>query len=99
MAGTTSPAITHVALTVKDLSVSVPWYEALIGAAPVLDEDTGPFRHVVWALGDTLLGLHEFPDFSGHGVKGTTGVNRRPTNARPCSARDGEDLGAVFLLF
>jgi glyoxylase I family protein len=56
------PAITHVALTVKDLSVSVPWYEALIGAAPVLDEDTGPFRHVVWALGDTLFGLHEFPE-------------------------------------
>jgi glyoxylase I family protein len=58
------PAITHVALTVKDLSVSVPWYEALIGAAPVLDEDTGPFRHVVWALGDTLFGLHEFPEKS-----------------------------------
>ena len=58
------PAITHVALTVKDLSVSVPWYEALIGAPAVLDEDTGPFRHVVWAIGGTLLGLHEFPEKS-----------------------------------
>jgi catechol-2,3-dioxygenase len=58
------PAITHVALTVKDLNVSVPWYEALIGAPAVLDEDTGPFRHVVWAIGGTLLGLHEFPEKS-----------------------------------
>jgi catechol 2,3-dioxygenase-like lactoylglutathione lyase family enzyme len=32
------PPITHVALTVRDLSVSVPWYEALLGAKPVLDE-------------------------------------------------------------
>ena len=56
------PALGHVALTVSDLSVSVPWYTRLIGADPVLDEDTGPFRHVVWALGGTLLGLHEFPD-------------------------------------
>jgi catechol-2,3-dioxygenase len=55
------PAITHVALTVRDLSVSVPWYTALLGAEPVLDEDTGPFRHVVWAIDGTLLGLHQFP--------------------------------------
>ncbi len=56
------PAVGHVAVTVSDLSVSVPWYTRLIGADPVLDEDTGPFRHVVWAIGGTLLGLHEFPD-------------------------------------
>jgi catechol-2,3-dioxygenase len=56
------PAITHVALTVSDLSRSVPWYERLFGARPVLDEDTGPFRHVVWAVGGTLVGLHQFPD-------------------------------------
>ena len=56
------PTITHVALTVSDLSASVPWYERLIGAAPVLDEDTGPFHHVVFAIGSTLLGLHAFPD-------------------------------------
>ncbi|HUR72996.1 MAG TPA: VOC family protein [Sporichthya sp.] len=55
------PAIAHVALTVRDLSVSVPWYTALLGADPVLDEDTGPFRHVVWAIDGTLLGLHQFP--------------------------------------
>ena len=56
------PSITHVAVTVSDLDVSVPWYDALIGARAVLDEDTGPFRHVVYSIGDTLLGLHEFPD-------------------------------------
>jgi catechol-2,3-dioxygenase len=56
------PSITHVAVTVSDLDVSVPWYDALIGARAVLDEDTGPFRHVVYSIGDTLFGLHEFPD-------------------------------------
>lgn len=56
------PPIAHVALTVRDLSVSVPWYTDLIDAGPVLDEDTGPFRHVVWMINGTLLGLHEFPD-------------------------------------
>ena len=54
--------ITHVAITVRDIDVSAPWYTALIGAAPVLDEDTGPFRHAVFAVGGTLLGLHEFPE-------------------------------------
>jgi catechol-2,3-dioxygenase len=58
----TITAIGHVALTVRDLAVSVPWYTALLGEEPVLDEDTGPFRHVVYALGDTLLGLHQFPE-------------------------------------
>jgi catechol-2,3-dioxygenase len=57
------PTITHVALTVSDLNRSVPWYERLFDAKPVLDEDTGPFRHVVWLVGgQTLVGLHQFPD-------------------------------------
>ena len=56
------PTITHVALTVTSLERSVSWYERLFDAKPVLDEDTGPFRHVVWAIGSTLVGLHEFPD-------------------------------------
>ncbi len=67
-------AITHVALTVRSLDVSVPWYRALVGAEPVLDEDTGPFRHVVFALGDTLLGLHEFPE----GIEDQAHSPRRP---------------------
>jgi len=58
----TMGGLTHVALSVADLSVSVPWYQAVLGAAPVLDEDTGPFRHVVFALGATLFGLHAFPE-------------------------------------
>jgi len=57
----TFPPITHVALTVRDLSVSVPWYERLLDAKPVLDEDTDPnFHHTVYLLGNgTLLGLHQ----------------------------------------
>lgn len=56
------PGVTHVVITVSDLSQSVPWYQRLIGADPVLDEDTGPFRHVVWSVGGQLLSLHGFHD-------------------------------------
>jgi glyoxylase I family protein len=57
------PAVTHVALTVTDLPASVAWYRRLLGSEPVLDEDTGPFHHVVFAIGGgMLLGLHGFPD-------------------------------------
>ncbi|OBG12219.1 glyoxalase [Mycolicibacterium celeriflavum] len=55
------PALNHVALTVRDLAVSAPWYGALIGMEPVLDEhtDTG-YRHVVWQFDNgTLFGIHE----------------------------------------
>ena len=55
------PELTHVALTVRDLAVSVPWYEALLDAEPVLDEDTDPdMHHTVYLLGNgTLIGLHQ----------------------------------------
>jgi catechol 2,3-dioxygenase-like lactoylglutathione lyase family enzyme len=66
------PSITHIALTVRDLNVSVPFYTRLFDADPVLDEETGAFRHVVWSLGDTLLGLHQFPN----------GDNAQPFNER-----------------
>ena len=36
----TIPGLNHVAVTVRDVAASGPWYEALIGAAPVLDEHT-----------------------------------------------------------
>jgi len=58
----TIPSITHVAVTVSDLAVSEAWYTKVLGAEPVLDEDTGPFRHIVYSVGNTLLGLHGFPD-------------------------------------
>jgi len=55
------PGVAHVAVTISDPSNSAAWYTRLIGAGPVLDEDTGTFRHIVYAIGDTLLGLHVFP--------------------------------------
>jgi len=57
----TFPGLTHVALTVSDLSVSVPWYGALFDASPVLDEDTDPnMHHTVYAFPNgTLVGLHQ----------------------------------------
>ena len=56
------PAITHVALTVTSLERSVPWYTALFGSDPILDEDTGPFQRVAWLTSGTLVGLTQFPD-------------------------------------
>jgi catechol 2,3-dioxygenase-like lactoylglutathione lyase family enzyme len=58
----TFPGIAHVAVTVSDLSKSVPWYRELIGSDPVLDEDTDLFHHTVFLIGGTLLGLHGFPE-------------------------------------
>ena len=63
MADSTSiPDIQHVAITVTDLEVSEAWYTKVLGVGPILDEDTGPFRHIVYLLGSTMLGLHGFPD-------------------------------------
>ena len=63
------PSLAHVAVTVTDLDRSRPWYTTLFGAEPVLDEDTGPFHHVVWLLGGTLFGIHQ---------------HTSPTSAEPC---------------
>jgi catechol 2,3-dioxygenase-like lactoylglutathione lyase family enzyme len=69
------PPITHVAITVRDLSVSVPWYETLLGAKPVLDEDTDPdFHHTVYLLGNgTLLGLHRHGTPAPEGTSASSG--------------------------
>ena len=55
------PPLAHVALTVRDLSVSVPFYEELFDADPVIDEDTDPdLHHTVYMIGNhTLIGLHQ----------------------------------------
>jgi glyoxylase I family protein len=58
----TMPAITHVAVTVTDLGASEAWYTKVFGVGPVLDEDTGAFRHIVYQVGNTLFGLHGFPE-------------------------------------
>jgi glyoxylase I family protein len=57
----TFPPLTHVALTVRDLAVSVPWYQALFDAEAVIDEDTDPdMHHTVFLVGNgTLIGLHQ----------------------------------------
>jgi glyoxylase I family protein len=91
-AGTpTLGTITHVALTVRDPEVSVPWYRALIGSDPVMDEDTGPFRHIVWALGDTLFALHVFPE----GIEDLAYSPRRPgMDHISFAAADRQELGA-----
>jgi catechol-2,3-dioxygenase len=49
-------------VTVTDLAASGAWYTNVLGVEPVLDEDTGPFRQIVYLVGSTLLGLHGFPD-------------------------------------
>jgi catechol-2,3-dioxygenase len=57
----TFPPLAHVALTVRDLSVSAPWYQRLLDGQPVLDEDTDPdFHHTVYLIGGGMLfGLHQ----------------------------------------
>jgi glyoxylase I family protein len=61
------PAAHHVALTVTNLDVSREWYQRLLGAEPVLDEEVPAlpghhqgFHHTIFALsGGPLLALHE----------------------------------------
>ena len=56
------PGITHAAVTVSDIDQSREFYGRLFGSDPVVDEDTGSFYHVVYALeGGTLFGLHSHP--------------------------------------
>ncbi len=54
------PKITHVALTVPDLAVSVAWYSRLFGGPPLFERDEGAFRSAVWLR--PLIGLHQFHD-------------------------------------
>src|ERR1700712_242523 len=61
---TAFPGITHVAVTVTDLTRSTHWYSRLFGAEPVLDEQeqTGGFHHTVFGLDSgQLFGLHTHP--------------------------------------
>ena len=54
----TMPALHHVAMSVKDLEVSEPFYVKLFGAEPAMTLSDGPFRRRVFALSDgQLFGL------------------------------------------
>ena len=68
------PGIGHIAVTVSDLKQSVPWYTALFGSEPVLDEYVvpGEFHHVVFAFeSGQLFGLHQ------HSVGAAGGFDER----------------------
>jgi catechol-2,3-dioxygenase len=56
-----SAALNHVAVTVRDIEISGPWYRNLLGTDPILDERTDAgFRHQVWMLdGGTVFGIHQ----------------------------------------
>ncbi len=52
--------IDHIALSVTDLAVSVPFYAALWGFEPAVSMSDGPFQRQVFVLpGGTNLGLTE----------------------------------------
>ncbi len=54
------PRVTHIAMTVKDLAVSAPWYERLFGLSPLFDEDAGAFHHKGYLLpGGIVFALHQ----------------------------------------
>jgi catechol 2,3-dioxygenase-like lactoylglutathione lyase family enzyme len=57
----TFPALNHVAITVRDMTISGPWYRTLFGGDPMLDEHTDAgFRHLVWLLDNgTIFGIHQ----------------------------------------
>ena len=54
------PGLNHVAVTVRSIEVSGPWYRQLLGD-PIFDEYTDArFRHLVWLLdGGTVFGIHQ----------------------------------------
>lgn len=54
------PALTHIALTVRDLDRSLAWYERLFGTPPVIDHKDPTFRWAVWL--QPSFGLHEHDD-------------------------------------
>jgi glyoxylase I family protein len=68
------PAVHHVAVTVTNLDASREWYQRLFDSKPALDENTGPWHHVVWALGPTLFGIHKHP---------STDVTEKASEFRP----------------
>lgn len=65
--------IDHIALTVKDLTASVAFYESVLGARPIATMADGAFSRSVLGLpGPTHLGLTQHDSGSGHGFDSTT---------------------------
>jgi glyoxylase I family protein len=59
------PTIAQVTLTVSDLDRSILWYERLFNDKIFVDDSPGPFRRAVLRVGgQTLVGLHQFPDLA-----------------------------------
>ena len=55
------PAITHVALTVTSLELSVPWYKDLLAPTQSLTR-TQLFQRLAWLTGGTIVGVTQSPD-------------------------------------
>jgi glyoxylase I family protein len=53
----TFPAVTHFAVTVRDLDRSIAWYEALFGAPPLFVGDESTYRFAIWL--EPMFALHE----------------------------------------
>ena len=53
-------AFAHLAVTVRDLERSVPFYTKLFDAKPVADAQAPGYRFVVWA--QPSFALHHFPE-------------------------------------
>lgn len=69
----TLPGIHHVALTVTDLAVSVPFYERVFGTTPATTLSDGPFTRRVFALsGGQGLGLTQHDRGDGQRFDATT---------------------------
>jgi glyoxylase I family protein len=52
--------VSHIALTVTDLDASVAWYERLLGAQRLWEEEQDGHRFVVLFAPPLVIGLHRF---------------------------------------
>jgi len=91
------PPVTHLAVTVTDLTVSAPWYERLFGVEPALDEDSNGYHHTVFPLaGGMLFGLHAHTGTSSDDVFDEHRVGMDHV-AFGCAARDDLEVWALRL--
>lgn len=62
------PALNHVAITVRNIGISGPWYRDLLGSDPTVDEHTDSgFHHHVWIFNDgNAFGIHQHDSEAAH---------------------------------